>query len=51
MHLSITKIYIDQKQGIIEAEGSEKFVGKVYADFKDKITMEADLDLEDIETP
>jgi hypothetical protein len=46
--MNITKIYIDQKQGIIEAEGSEKFVEKIYSDFKDNICMETELDLEDL---
>ena len=32
-----TKIRIDLSQGIIEAEGSEKFVLSIYSDFKEKI--------------
>lgn len=32
-----TKLHINLSQGLVEAEGSEDFVWKVYADFKDKV--------------
>jgi hypothetical protein len=40
--MSITKIHINIKQGIIEAEGSEDFVEKIYEDFKERIKFKAE---------
>ncbi len=37
--MSTTKIHINLKQGILEAEGSEDFVEKIYRDFKDNISL------------
>lgn len=38
--MGTTKIHINLKQGILEAEGSESFVEKIYRDFKDNIKLE-----------
>jgi len=35
-----TKIKIDLSQGIIEAEGSEQFVMKIYSEFKERLASE-----------
>jgi hypothetical protein len=37
--VSTTKIHINLKQGVIEAEGSEEFVERIYRDFKDNINL------------
>jgi hypothetical protein len=34
-----TKIRLDLNQGLVEAEGSEDFVAKIYNDFKDRLTQ------------
>ncbi len=35
--MTTTRIRIDISQGIVEAEGTEAFVSRIYADFKDKL--------------
>ena len=35
--MNTTKIHINLKQGILEAEGSEEFVTRIYSDFKENI--------------
>jgi hypothetical protein len=42
--MSITKIHINLKQGIIEAEGSEEFVERIYKDFRENVTSKVDLE-------
>ena len=41
--MSTTKIHINLKQGILEAEGSEEFVEKIYRDFKDNLETKMDM--------
>ncbi len=47
--MSTTKIHIDLKLGVLEAEGSEVFVEKIYRDFKENIKLGIDLSNEKVE--
>ncbi|MEW8680453.1 MAG: hypothetical protein AB2536_00950 [Candidatus Thiodiazotropha endolucinida] len=49
--MNTTKIHINLKQGILEAEGSEEFVEKIYTDFKENIRFEMDSTSEDAKQP
>lgn len=40
------KLKIDLKQGVVEVEGTEEFVAKIYADFKERVTKPASSDLD-----
>ncbi len=48
--MSTTKIHINLKQGIIEAEGSEEFVERIYKDFRENVKSKVDLENDSGET-